>query len=186
MNFQDTRKYSGAYSALSKYRTIVLSEDLTKETAATLCSLLIYYNSLSVDEEIKILINTNGGDASALLGIYDTMSMIQAPISTIGLGRIYSAGVFILAAGTKGKRAMMPNSEVMIHGVQCSFPSTPLADQVDSTNYFSYLEKFNMKIMKILSNHTNQSLQKISQDSKRDLYLNPKEAKKYGIVDHVL
>ena len=82
MNFQDTRKYSGAYSVLSKYRTIVLSEDLTKETAATLCSLLIYYNSLSVDEEIKILIRVLNENNIKQIGFCTHLQIALAKMAT--------------------------------------------------------------------------------------------------------
>ncbi|HYD90348.1 MAG TPA: ATP-dependent Clp protease proteolytic subunit, partial [Flavobacterium sp.] len=111
---------------------------------------------------------------------------LEAPISTIGVGKIYSAGAFILAAGTKGKRYMFKNAEVMIHGLQCSFPEVPLSDQADSTIYYNYLENLNKRILKILSKHTGQSISKITDDSKRDLYLDAKAAKRYGIIDKIL
>jgi len=179
-------KYMDSYTTLSQDRIIFLSEDLTKEVASSLCGLLIYYNGISTTEDIHLFIHTNGGDAAALASIYDVMCLIEAPISTIGVGKIYSAGAFILAAGSKGKRFMFKNAEVMIHGLQCSFPEIPLSDQTDSIIYYDYLESLNKRILKILSKHTGQSITKIGQDAKRDLYLDAKSALKYGIIDKVL
>ena len=179
-------KYAEAYTSLSQDRVIFLAEDLTKEVASSLCGLLIYYNGLNPKEDIHLLIHTSGGDAAALASIYDVMCLVEAPISTVGIGKIYSAGAFILAAGTKGKRFMFPNAEVMVHGLQCSFPEVPLSDQADSTIYYNYLESLNKRILKILSKHTGQSISKITEDSKRDLYLDAKAAKKYGIIDKII
>jgi len=182
----ESNKYADVYTSLSQDRTIFLAEDLTKELASSICGLLIYYNAISSTEDINLFIHTSGGDASALSSIYDVMDLIDAPISTIGIGKVYSAGVFLLAAGTKGKRFMFKNAEVMIHGLQCSFPEMPMSDQVDSKIYYNYLESFNKRILKILAKHTQQSIHKISQDSKRDLYLDAKGALKYGIIDKIL
>lgn len=181
----DENKYEAAYAHLSKKRIIVLAEDVTKEVASTLCSLLIYYNGISNTEEIKIFIHTSGGDAAALSSIYDIMRMIQAPVSTIGVGKIYSAGAFLLASGTKGRRFMFKNAEVLIHGLQCSFPEVPVSDQIEAQNYYKYLESFNKKILKMLSKHTGQTLAKITADSQRDLYLSAKEAIDYGMIDAI-
>ena len=179
-------KYADVYTALSQDRTIFLAEDLTKELASSICGLLIYYNGSSQTDDINLFIHTSGGDAAALSSIYDVMGLIQAPVSTIGIGKVYSAGVFLLAAGTKGKRFMFPNAEVMIHGLQCTFPEMPMSDQKDSTLYYNYLDSLNKRILRILSRHTGQPISKISQDSKRDLYLDAKGALKYGIIDKIL
>ncbi len=184
-NFEISR-YQETYLALSQDRIIFLCEDITKEVAASLCGLLLYYNSLNPHDDIRLFIHTNGGDSAALSSIYDMMSLIQAPVSTIGLGKVYSAGAFLLAAGAKGKRFMLKNAEVLIHGLQCAFPEVPLSDQIDSGIYFDYLEGLNKRILKILAKHTGQSLTKITQDAKRDLYLTAKEALKYGLIDQVL
>lgn len=178
-------QYTEIYTALSQERVIFLTEDLTKEVASLLCGLLIYYNALDTQKDIHLFIHTSGGDASALTSIYNVMCLIEAPISTIGVGKIYSAGVFLLAAGTKGKRYMFPNAEVMIHGIQSIYPEIPSSDTTDATNYFNYLESFNKRILKILSRHTGQPISKILQDSKRDLYLDAKSALKYGIIDEI-
>lgn len=179
-------KYAAVQPILYQNRCLFIAEDITKELASSLCGSLIYLNSINAQEDIKIFIHTQGGDAAALSSIYDVMSLITAPISTIGVGKIYSAGAFILAAGTKGKRCMFKNAEVMIHGLQCLFPELPISDQIDSTIYYNYLESFNKRILKILSKHTKQSITKISNDSKRDLYLDAPAALKYGIIDQIL
>ena len=182
---QDPTRYSDIYTSLSRSRVIFLCEDITKDVAASLCGLLIYYDNIS-HEPITILIHTNGGDSAALASIYDVMSLVSSPISTICIGKAYSAGAFILSAGTKGHRHILPNADIMIHGLQCAFPMAPLSDQTDSSIYFNYLENLNKRIMKILAKHTGQPLNKIEQDSKRDFYLDANAAVKYGIVDSIL
>lgn len=179
-------KYSHVYSSLSRQRFIFLTDELTKDIATNLCSLLIYYNSISQTEPITLFINTVGGDTAALASIYDVMSMIVAPVSTIGAGKIYSGGAFLLAAGSKGNRFIFKNAEVMIHGLQCTYPEHHLSNQTDSTIYFNYLESLNNRIMKILAKHTGQAISKIQKDVKRDLYMTAPTALKYGIVDKIL
>lgn len=179
-------RYADATTILSRERMIFISEEVSKEMASALCSLLIYYNGINPTEEIQLFIHTIGGDAMALTSIYDVINMIQAPVATIGVGKIYSAGAFILAAGDKGRRSMYRNAEVLIHGLQCLFPHSPDLDQIDSQNYYDYLNGLNKRIMRLLAKHTGQKPGKIELDSKRDLYLSAEEALKYGLIDRVL
>lgn len=182
----EDNKYTEAAFALSRDRIIFLCEDITKEVAASLCALLIYYNGLDPKRDIYLFIHTNGGEAAALASIYDVMSLIEAPVNTIGMGKVYSAGTFLLAAGAKGKRFLFRNAEILIHGLQCAFPEVPLSDQIDSSIYYKYLEDLNIRILKILAKHTKKSLKKITEDAKRDLYLDAEQALKYGIIDEIL
>lgn len=184
--FGEPERYHEVHTVLSRSRIIFINEDVTKELATTFCSLLIYYNAVDPTADITVMINTVGGDAMALTSMYDTMNLIQAPIATIGVGKIYSAGVILLAAGTKGKRFMFKNAEVMVHGLQCLYPEIPNADSSDASIYFNYLDSLNNRILKILAKHTGQTLNKVSQDSKRDLYLDSKKALKYGLIDKIL
>src|ERR1700749_4738426 len=117
-----TSKYFTSYIDLSSDRIIFLNEEFTKDTSSSLTALLINYNNESETEEITIYINSIGGDAFALTNIYDVIQLIKAPVRTICLGKAYSAGAYLLAAGTKGMRHMMAHSQVMVHGVQCLFP----------------------------------------------------------------
>lgn len=177
--------YEETYIHLSQDRVIFMAEDVTKDVAAQLSALLLYYDNQDHEEPITLYIHTNGGDASGLSNIYDVMQMIQAPIKTICLGKCYSAGAIILAAGTPGERYIFKNAKVMLHGIQCGFP-IPGDDMVTSKNYYEFLEDNNDNIMKILAKHTGHSLQKIKTDTKRDVWLDSKQAVQYGVVDHII
>ena len=177
--------YLETYIKLTKNRVIILSEDVTKDVASQLSALLLYYDTEDHIEPITLYINTNGGDASGLSNIYDVMQMIEAPIKTICLGKCYSAGSIILAAGTKGQRYIFKNAKVMIHGIQCAFP-IPGDDMYDSKNYYEFLEHHNDAIMKILAKHTGKTLDLIKKDTVRDVWLDAKQAVEYGIVDHII
>lgn len=179
-------KYFEAYVDLSKDRVIFLNEVFTKETSAALTALLLHYDHESQSEDIAIYINSVGGDASALTNIYDVMQMISAPVQTICLGKAYSAGAFLLAAGTKGKRFALPHSQVMIHGIQCLFPGQGEEHPINSKNYFDFLNNSNDGIMKMLAKHTGHTLDKVKLDCSKDLYLDAKDALAYGIVDEIL
>lgn len=177
--------YAETYIKLSKDRIIFLAEDVSKETAAELSALLLYYDNEDHEAPITLYIHTNGGDASGLSNIYDVMQMVQAPIKTVCLGKCYSAGSIILAAGMPGERYIMKNAKVMLHGIQCGFP-IPGHDMVNSKNYYEFLEDNNDNIMKLLARHTGHSLEKIKADTLRDLWLDSKQAVEYGVVDHII
>lgn len=178
-------KYFPSYIELSSDRIIFLNEEFTKETASTLTALLLYYENESTEEDITIFINSIGGDASALSNIYDVIQMIKAPVSTVCLGKAYSAGAFLLAAGTKGKRYIMPHGQVMVHGIQCLFPGPGEEHPIDSKSYLGFLSSHNDIVMKLLAKHTGQTLEKVKEDCAKDLYLSAKEAIAYGIADEI-
>lgn len=177
--------YADTYLKLTKDRTIFLSEDVTKESAAQLSALLLYYDHENSDEYINLYIHSNGGDAAGLANIYDVMQMISAPVKTICLGKCYSAGAVILAAGSKGERYALKSSKIMIHGIQFGFP-LPGQDIINSKNYYDFIKENNDNIMKILSVHTGHSLDKLKEDCKQDLWLDAKQALNYGIIDHIM
>lgn len=174
------------YSRLAKNRIIFLSEDITKDTGNSLSALLLYYDAEDSNKEIKIYINSNGGDATALSNMYDVMQMISAPIHTICIGKAYSAAAILLAAGAPGKRFATKNCDIMIHGIQAQFPQTENADKIDSEIELKMLQDHNDMIMKILAKHTKKSFEKISKDCERDLYMDAREALEYGMVDYIL
>lgn len=179
-------KYYETYVKLSKSRAIFLTEDFSKDMASALTALLFHFDHQSTEEDITIYIHSDGGDSTALTNIYDVMQMIKAPVSTVCLGKAYSAGAFLLASGAKGKRCAMPHSEIMIHGIQCQFPAFGEEHPVNSKNYFDFLNDVNDNIMKILAKHTGHLLDKVKQDCAKDLYLTAKEALAYGIIDEIL
>lgn len=178
-------KYLETYVRLANARVIFLSEIITKEVAAQLSAMLLYYDNEDPNEEICMYINSPGGDAAGLANIYDVMQMISAPIQTICLGKAYSAGAVLLAAGSKGNRFAFKHSKIMIHGIQCLFPLIG-QDQVNSKNYYQFLKQNNDNIMKILAHHTGNSLEKVKEDCTRDCYLDARQAVEYGIVDNII
>jgi len=176
--------YYDTYIKAAKSRVVFFSDVVTKKTAADLVAMLLYYDNIS-HEDIFLYINSPGGDASGLSCIYDIIQMIKSPVRTICMGRAYSAGAILLAAGTKGKRYAFKNSQIMIHGIQCIFPM-PGEDIANSKNYFSFLKDNDDKVMKILAKHTNHPLSKLKKDCEQDLWLTAPEALKYGIIDDIL
>lgn len=179
-------RYAESYIKLSKNRVIFLSEDITREVGATISALLLYFDSLDHEKDITILINSNGGDASALSAMYDTMQMIKAPVKTVCMGKCYSAAAVLLATGSAGKRFAFKNSQVMIHGLQCTFPVLGESDSTSTEKYFHFLMKSNDTIMKMLSKHIGKPAEEVEKDCQRDLYLTAEQALAYGIIDKIL
>lgn len=179
-------KYYESYIKLVDERSIFLNEVFMKETAAALSAWLLHYDHEDSEKEITIYINSPGGDAAALSNIYDVMQMISAPVKTVCLGKAYSAGAFLLAAGAKGKRYILPHGEVMIHGIQCAFPIITDNSPIDAKNYLNFLNLTNDNIMKMLAKHSGHLLDKVKEDCKKDVWLSAKEAIAYGVVDHIL
>jgi ATP-dependent Clp protease, protease subunit len=187
LNLLQPSKYYESYIRLAEHRAIFLTEEFSKELSAAITAFLMYYDHQDPKEDITIYINSNGGDASSLLNIYDVMQMIEAPVSTVCLGEAYSAGAFLLAAGAKGKRFAMPSSEIMVHSVQVSlFPMIREESSSETKNYLNFLNKTNDGIMKLFAKHTGQSISKVRKDCEKDFYLSAKEALKYGIIDGIL
>lgn len=179
-------KYYETYIKLAKDRLIFLNEDFSKETSSALTALLLYYDHDVPGEDITIYINSNGGDAAALSNIYDVIQMLSSPVKTVCLGKAYSAGAFLLAAGAPGKRYVLPHSQIMIHGLQCVFPSLGEEHPIDSKKYFEFLLNNNDAMLKVLAKHTGHSLDKIKKDCSKDFYMDAKDAVNYGLADQIL
>ena len=176
-----TERVYDIYSRLLKDRIIFLSGEITDEVSNNIISQLLYLDSIS-KEDINIYINSPGGSITAGMAIYDTINFIKSDVSTKCIGIAASMASIILASGTKGKRYILPNSEVMIHqplgGVQGQATEIKIvADRI------LYLKD---KLNKILADKTNKDLKKIEIDTERDYYLSSKEALEYGIVDKIL
>lgn len=177
--------YSDSYVKMTRDRIIFLSEDITDRAGAELSALMLYYDTQDHDTEINLYIHSNGGAASGLANIYDVMQMIHAPVKTILLGKCYSAGAIILAAGSKGMRYALRSSKVMIHGIQFAFP-IPGHDLTTSKNYYEFVKENNDSIMKILAQHTDHTLEQMKADCSQDYWMDAKEALAYGIIDHII
>lgn len=177
--------YADTYVKLAKHRVLFVTEDVGDVMAAQLSAMLLYFDNEDHEETIEMYIHSNGGAVTGLLNIYDVMQMIQAPVKTICIGKCYSAGAVLLAAGNKGERYAFKNASVMIHGIQCGFP-IPGHDMTSSKNYYEYLTDNNDNIMKILAHHTGHTLEKVKNDCREDVWLDAKQALAYGLIDHII
>jgi ATP-dependent Clp protease protease subunit len=178
--------YSIGKVELTKDRVIFLTEDVSKQVSDAISALLLYYSAIDDEKEIRIYIDTNGGDSDALVNMIDMINHIKAPVRTVCLSKAYSAGALLLAAGTPGRRCALKNSSIMIHGLQCLFPQFGEMDIVKSAHYYKYLESHNNTILGLLAEKTGQEVAQVKEDCKKDLFLSPKEALEYGIIDSVV
>jgi len=169
------------YSKLLKERIIFINGEIDDRLANLVISQLIYLDSVS-NEDIYLYINSPGGLVTAGLAIYDTMNYIKSDISTVATGLCASMGAIILAAGTKGKRLSLPNSEIMIHEVLGGMKGQATDIQIQAERILELKKKLN----KILASLTGKTMTKIDKDTARDYYMNPADAIKYGIIDKII
>ncbi len=177
--------YGESYVKLTKSRSLFISEVVTDRLGAELSAMLLYYDNQDHEADINIYIHTDGGATTGMANIYDVMQMVHAPIKTILLGKAFSAGAWILAAGTKGKRYALRSSKVMIHGSQFIFP-IPGLDLTNSKNYLEFVDSENDVMLKVLAKHTGQTFEKVKADCQTEHWMDAKAAKEYGIIDHIL
>jgi ATP-dependent Clp protease, protease subunit len=170
------------YSRLLKDRIIFLGGPITDVVANSVIAQLLFLASQSSDKDIKLYLNTPGGSVTAGLAIYDTMQYVKPEISTVCVGIAASMGATLLAAGTKGKRFTLPNSEVLLHQVAGGVTGEAIEIEITAKQILKIKDRLNA----ILAKHTGQSLEKISRDTDRDFYLSAEEAKEYGIIDEVI
>ena len=169
------------YSRLLKDRIIILSGEITDESANSIVAQLLYLDSLNQDD-ISLYINSPGGAVTAGMGIYDTMNFVKSEVSTICLGMAASMAAFLLSSGAKEKRFCLPNSEVMIHQPLGGAQGQATEIKIAAEHILNLKDKLN----KILSKNTGQNIKQIEQDTDRDNFMNAKEAKEYGIIDQIL
>ena len=169
------------YSRLLEERIIFLSGEINDDVADVIVAQLLYLEHSDPSKDIAMYINSPGGSVSAGMAIYDTMNFIQSDVSTVCIGLAASLGAFLLTSGAKGKRAALPNSEIMIHqplgGAQGQ--ATDIAIQARQ------ILKVKEKLNRILSSNTSQPLEKIQKDVERDFYMSAEEAKAYGLIDKI-
>lgn len=170
------------FSRLLNDRIIMLSDEVNDVTASLVVAQMLYLEAQDPDKDIQLYINSPGGSVTSGFAIYDTMQYVKCDVSTICVGMAASMGAFLLAAGAKGKRFALPNSEVMIH--------QPLGgargQATDIKIHAEQILKIKSRINKILSERTGQPLDKIERDTERDFFMAAEEAKAYGIVDEVM
>ncbi|MCM8900096.1 MAG: ATP-dependent Clp protease, protease subunit [Clostridiales bacterium] len=170
------------YSRLLEDRIIFLGGEIYDETADLVVAQMLYLEAKDPDKDIQLYINSPGGSVTAGLAIYDTIQYIKCDVSTICIGMAASMGAFLLAAGTKGKRFALPNSEIMIH--------QPIGGARGSASdikiHAEQILKLKRRLNEILAERTGQPLEKIERDTDRDFFMSAYEAKEYGIVDEVI
>lgn len=170
------------FSRLLKERIIFLNGEIDENLSSLVVGQLLFLEADNAEKDIRIYINSPGGSVTAGFAIYDTMNYIKCDVSTICVGMAASMGAFLLTAGEKGKRFSLPNSEIMIHqplgGAQ--------GQSTDVEIYAKRLIKTREKLNAILSEKTGQPLETIAKDTDRDNFMDPEEAKAYGLIDEIL
>ena len=169
------------YSRLLKDRIIFLGEEVTDVSASVIVAQLLFLEAEDPEKDIHLYINSPGGSVTAGLAIYDTMQYIKCDVATICIGMAASMGAFLLAGGTKGKRFILPNAEVMIHQ-----PSAGTQGQItDMAIHLKRLEIIKKRMNQILSNNTGKPVETVTQDTERDNFMSAQEALEYGLIDKV-
>jgi ATP-dependent Clp protease protease subunit len=170
------------FSRLLKERIIFLGTPVDDGMASLIIAQLLFLESEDPDKDIHLYINSPGGGVYAGLAIYDTMQHIRPDVSTICVGMSASIAAILLAGGAKGKRFTLPNSRIMIHqpwgGVQGT--ASDISIQAEE------ILKIKIRINEILAGHCGKSVEQVEKDTDRDRYMNPEEAKSYGLVDTIL
>lgn len=170
------------FSRLLKDRIILLSDEVNDVTSSLVVAQLLFLEAEDPDKDIYLYINSPGGAITSGLAIYDTMQYIKPDVATICVGMAASMGAFLLAAGAKGKRFALPNSEIMIHQPLGGARGQATDIQIHAEHIIKTKEKLN----KILSDRTGQPLERIKEDTERDYFMSADEAKAYGIVDEIM
>jgi ATP-dependent Clp protease, protease subunit len=170
------------YSRLLKDRIIFLGTAIDDSVANSVIAQLLFLQMDDGKKDISIYINSPGGSVTAGLAIYDTMQFLTCDVNTYCIGMAASMGAVLLAAGTKGKRYALPNSDIMIHQVSGGAQGT--ASDVERTVEFMY--KLKKRLIKLLAHHTGKDEDTVRNDSDRDYYMSAEEAKAYGLVDEVV
>ena len=170
------------YSRLLRERIIFLGTDVNDQVADALVAQMLFLEAEDPEKDIQLYINSPGGSVTAGLAIYDTMQQVTPDVVTICYGLAASMGAFLLTAGTNGKRLALPNSRIMIHQPLGGAQGQAVEIEIQAKEILFLKDTLNG----LLSQHTGQSLEKISEDTDRDHFLSPQEAVEYGLIDKVV
>ena len=170
------------YSRLLKERIVFLGGPIIDDVANSVIAQLLFLDSQDTKKDINLYINSPGGSVTAALAIYDTMNHIKSDVATICVGLAASAGAVLLAAGQKGKRFALPNSEIMIHQVIGAAEGQATEIEIEARHILRVKEKIN----RIFAKHTGQPFSQIEKDADRNFFMDAEEAKKYGVIDEIL
>jgi ATP-dependent Clp protease protease subunit len=170
------------YSRLLKERVVFLVGEVNDHTANLIVAQMLFLESENPDKDIHFYINSPGGSISAGMAIYDTMQFIKPQVSTLCIGMAASMGAFLLQAGAKGKRFVLPNATVMIHQPLGGFRG----QASDIEIHAKYILSLRERLYALMAHHTGRTVEEIARDSERDNFLSAQEAVEYGLVDQVL
>ena len=172
------------FSRLLEDRIIFLSDQVNDATSSLVVAQMLYLEAKDPDNDIQLYIDSPGGSISSGMAIYDTMQYIKCDVSTICIGMAASMGAFLLAAGAKGKRLALPNSEIMIH--QPLISGGLSGQTTDFKIYSDHLVATKEKMNRILSELSGQTYEKVCEDTERDNFMTAEQAKAYGLIDEVI
>ncbi|MEW5768951.1 MAG: ATP-dependent Clp endopeptidase proteolytic subunit ClpP [Pseudomonadota bacterium] len=170
------------YSRLLKERVVFMVGPVNDMTANLVVAQLLFLESENPDKDIHLYINSPGGSITAGMGIYDTMRFIKPDVTTLCVGQAASMGAFLLSAGTKGKRFVLPNSRVMIHQPLGGFQGQATDIEIHAKEILYLKQRLNT----LLAEHTGQSMETIERDTERDNFMSAEAAVAYGLADKVL
>lgn len=170
------------FSRLLEDRIVFLGEEVNDATASLVVAQLLFLEGKDPDKDIQLYINSPGGSITAGMAIYDTIQYIKCDVSTICIGMAASMGAFLLAAGTKGKRFALPNSEIMIHQPLGGMQGQATDMQIHAERIINIKKHLN----EILSERTGQPIDVIMADTERDNFMTADQAKAYGLIDEVI
>ena len=178
----DSERYYDLFSALLEDRIIFLGEGVNDTVASLVVAQLLYLENRDPDKDIYLYINSPGGSVTAGMAIHDTMNHIKCDVCTICVGMAASMGAFLLAAGTKGKRLALPNSEIMIHQ-----PSAGTQGQItDMALHLKRLEMVKDRMNRILADNTGKPIEVVTTACERDNFMSAEEALAFGLIDQIL
>ena len=170
------------FSRLLKDRIVFLGTPVNDDIANIIIAQLLFLESEDPDKDIMLYINSPGGHVTAGLAIYDTMQYVRCDVATICMGQAASMGAFLLAAGAKGKRYSLPHARILIHQPLGGFQGQATDIDIHAKEILRTRDKLN----ELLTKHTGQSLDRIRNDTERDYFMGPSEAKEYGLIDDVI
>jgi ATP-dependent Clp protease protease subunit len=170
------------FSRLLRERIVFLGSEVEAQSANLIVAQLLFLEAEDPDEDIRMYVNSPGGDAYAGMAIYDAMQFVKPDVQTFCVGMAMSAGAMILAGGAAGKRHVLPNSKVMIHQGSGGTRGTPADIQIAAREILSLTRKY----AEVIARHSGRDVEQVLEDIDRDRYLNPEEAVEYGLADQVL
>jgi len=170
------------YSRLLKDRIVFIGTPVDDDVANIVVAQMLFLESEDPDKDISLYINSPGGSVTAGLAIYDTMQYVKPPVSTICIGQAASMGAVLLAAGAQGKRFAVPNARIMIHQLSGGFSGQATDIEIQAREAL----RLKKRLDEILAKHTRQPLERIENDTDRDYFMGPGEAKEYGLIDEVI